>query len=270
MVTPLTLIFVISGFLFLTVPLGVVLRNYRQIKSNDYLILVGFFFSIALHSFSYAFWIEIFDYNIALFGIITYFLIHFSLFLHAIRLYWEKISVSVQIISLFFFLTILVESLLAAEYIRQGYIILISGHAFRSFVGIVVLYVYVFLTPVSRTKRIVIVRNSFMFAAGINLIGAVLALLSNLSFYLTQDINVFQQFWSFTDPIVTVAQVIPAIIITVIALRFPECLLITKVQLLRAKEIYKQIKIEPPISIEKNVLFSYLNSIPQEIFKEMS
>jgi hypothetical protein len=259
-------LFILAGILCGTIPLGVVVRNYFRIRSKDYLILAGFFLLGAFSMFSEPLSCITGNLLIWIIGVNSYFLMHFCVFLHVVRLRWEKSPPAVWIVSLFFLLVLQLEIILRTFIIEitNGPILIIE--VFRFVVGLLLLYCYITIVPVKPSDRIMAVKKWITIASMINIVPGIFSITYRFLGLINPDLFSLV----LVDIVFFSVIALGGIIYIYVALRFPESLLISQAQLLRAKELYKKVQNTPIEQLDQDALITYLSTIPAEIFKELS
>ena len=213
-------------------------------------------------------------------------LFFFLVFLYAMRMKWESPPSILWYLGIIWFsfmqLTILLYEIvfipekgvflifevrrfsnqeMGVGFISQGGIIIMSNgfrilsHIWRLFA--MVLFVYVHLTTtviIKMDKRVKIARDLWISAGLIACIPPILAIGHHFSF------------WTTTELIYNVFYLLGLINIAYVSIRYPESLLISYVQIGRARNLYKSIQVD---SIQKEFglssLVEYLQKLPKDI-----
>ncbi|MFX1250095.1 MAG: hypothetical protein ACFFCZ_00595 [Promethearchaeota archaeon] len=258
-------LFILAGILCGTIPLGVVVRNYFRIRSKDYLILAGFFLLGAFSMFSEPLSCITGNLLIWIIGVNSYFLMHFCVFLHVVRLRWEKSPPTVWIVSIFFLFILQLEIIFRMLIgLNNGPILIIE--VFRFLVGILLLYCYISIVPVKPSDRIMAVKKWITIASMINIVPGIFSIIYGFLVLINPTLFSLE----LVDIVFFSVIALGGMIFIYVALRFPECLLISQVQLLRAKELYKKVQNTPIEQLDQDALITYLSTIPAEIFEELN
>ena len=97
-----------------------------------------------------------------------------------------------------------------------------------------------------------------------------LSIVQGVSYNITLVITFFTQdssLWGVRGLITYIIGLIQALAFTYIALRYPEAMLISHAQVLRATEVYKKVLTTPAEIVDKDAILSYLKVIPPEAFE---
>ncbi|MFX0062803.1 MAG: hypothetical protein ACFFC7_11540 [Candidatus Hermodarchaeota archaeon] len=259
-------LFILAGILCGTIPLGVVVRNYLRIRSKDYLILAGFFLMGSLSMFSEPLSCITGNLLIWVIGVNCYFLMHFCVFLHVVRLRWEKSPPAVWIVSIFFLLVLQLEIIFRTFLIEITNGPILTIEVFRFLVGLLLLYCYISIVPVKPSDRIMAVKKWITIASMINIVPGIFSIIYGLLALINPNLFSLE----LVDIVFFSVIALGGMIFIYVALRYPECLLISQVQLLRAKELYKKVQNIPIEQLDQDALITYLSTIPAEIFEELN
>ncbi|UCE12947.1 MAG: hypothetical protein JSV04_12235 [Candidatus Heimdallarchaeota archaeon] len=264
------------GFVAILFSIGLLLQNYFRTNSLDYLIFAGIFFMTSLIVFTGISIVQIVppitelsDKLILIVFSILWGVFTFLIFLHAFRLRydWKKKPRVLWYFSLlwFFFYSI------AA--IFMSFVDVVSGMIYTLsifvmfivyfYVGLFLTYVYISVAPVKPTDRIEFVRKVYILFGIIMMLMSLNQFVFGSLFLITNDSNVF----SIALLIHCLLAIIQGLPILYICAFFPELLLISHVQILRAVKLYQKVKKMPTENLEGDKLLVYLNSIPETFFE---
>lgn len=276
---------------FSLIPAGILINNYRKSKLNDYLINSFLFICIAINMVSDVLdtmYFNLDDPSTYLFPfyfmkILSNLLVYFFLFLHSIRLFWVKTPRKIWFIELFIFSMSFVSIMIIPyEFITKGIITLdffLSNLWIfqRFFVAILFISVYYFLKPVFTTTRIKSVIRGMKITSILLLIGVTTKI---LDMYIITPILVSppsnQLLFSvvfFFNLIDLTSIFLMMLLLSYIAIRYPEEIVISKAQLFRAIHLYKHIKSptenKKPENLGMDKLIEYLDNIPKELLEDL-
>ncbi len=269
-------ILVLFGFVAILFSIGLLLQNYFRTNSLDYLIFAGIFFMTSLIVFTGTSIVQIVPpitnpsekliliaFSI-LWGVFT-----FLIFLHAFRLRYDW-NTKPQALWYFVLLWLIFYSIAA---VIMSLLDVISGmiYTFSIFVmfifyfsiGLFLTYVYISVEPVQPTDRIEFVRKVYILFGIIMMLMSLNQFVFGSLFLITNDVYYF----SIALLIHCLLAIIQGLPILYICLFFPELLLISHVQILRAVKLYQKVKKMPIETLEGDKLLVYLNSIPETLFE---
>ncbi|MFX0052562.1 MAG: hypothetical protein ACFE8U_14860 [Candidatus Hermodarchaeota archaeon] len=275
----LSWILALFGFFGLAYSIGLLLRNYFRTGSLDYLIFAGIFFFTSLILFIGTSVVQmappiadLSDKLILLVYVIFWGIITFLIFLHAFRLRFDWSTKPV--IPWYFMIFWLLIYTIAAFLISS--LVVISGILFSLsifvmnisyfVIGLFLTYVYISVAPVNPTARIELVRKVYIMFGVIMMLMSVNQFIFASLFLITSNIIYF----SIAMMIQCLLGIIQGLPIIYICVFYPESLLISHVQILRALKLYKKIRKMPIEYLKGDKLFIYLNSIPEAIFDKTS
>ena len=69
-----------------------------------------------------------------------------------------------------------------------------------------------------------------------------------------------------SEILISIVAVIYALILCLIAVIYPESILISHVQILRSKDLYSKIEVYQKQELKEDIIIDYLLSLPQDIF----
>ncbi|MFW9994726.1 MAG: hypothetical protein ACFFD4_21970 [Candidatus Odinarchaeota archaeon] len=289
---------------FSLIPVPVLYLLYRRTGVADYLIFAGVFFSLSLSVFfalvapkinSLIFW---------QLRHVSMYVSYFLIFLHAVRLAWSKQPKYLTVVMVTWFIMLVILTLLwepmpnergvvlfwemdphsletiidprtegsklpemGAGLVINGVIILSTSHpllAYGFYFLTACTYLCVILTqkPANPTPRITIARRLWILTGIVNFSATGLLL-----------------FWPFsvTYELAVILVIVELVLIAVVALKYPESMLITHVQLVRARKLYEIVQTisEKQIQEVKFAQFGiaslseYLKSIPEDLMEEL-
>lgn len=267
------------GFFGIIFSIGILLRNYFRTNSLDYLIVAGIFFFMSLILFTGIFVVQMIppitepsDKFILFMVAIFWGILIFLIFLHALRLrfdwnskpkiLWYFMLMWLLIYSIAAFFIISLETISGMIYTLSIFVMFISYLS----IGVFLIYVYISVTPFRPTDRIELVRKVYI------LFGIIMILMSLNQFFLgalfliTDNVN----FLSLAMAIQSLLGIIQGVPILYICVFYPELLLISHVQILRAIKLYQKVKRMPIENLKGDKLLVYLNSIPEACFEEIT
>ncbi|UCG01257.1 MAG: hypothetical protein JSW11_16775 [Candidatus Heimdallarchaeota archaeon] len=263
------------GFFGIAFSIGILLRNYLRTKSLDYLIVAGIFFFMSLILFIGVFAVQIVPpiseplEKITLFIVaILWGILIFLIFLHVLRLKydWNSIPKILWFFTvLWYLLYSIVAFLITSLETISGIIYTLSIFViFMSYltIGVFLTFVYISVTPVKPTDRIELVRKVYILFGIIMIMMSLNQFLFGSLFIITNDINLL----SLAMAIQSLLGIIQGLPILYICVFYPELLLISHVQILRAIKLYKKVKQMPIEHLRGDKLLTYLNSIPESCF----
>lgn len=254
-------IWIVNAIIMGTLPVFLLIKHFFSTRSLDYLIYAGVLFFGALDLFIAPFFFNTFDLTIFKLNACIHRSVYFLLFIHAIRLRYEwKEKPFLLLFGLIWYIIIIILTLFRVETPYYNEPFEQFGSVYILAAGMLLLYSYVYVTPINPTSRILFVRKANL-AVGIilvtygiwGIIAGFIPIINQELFAMISGLLLF--------PL--------GVILIYIALRYPESMLITQVQLLRAKELYKEVQKLPPENLGQNALITYLSSIPKEIIKEI-
>ena len=264
------------GFFGIVFSIGILLRNYLRTKSLDYLIVAGIFFFMSLILFIGIPAVQIvppiseFSDKIILFLVaILWGILIFLIFLHVLRLrfdwnekpnilwYFMILWLLLWIIGAFFITSFDIISEMI--YTLSIFVIFISYMS----IGVFLTYVYISVTPVKPTARIELVRKVYILFGVIMILMSLNQIIFGSLFLITNNDN----FLSLAMAIQSLLGIVQGLPILYICIFYPELLLISHVQILRAVKLYKKVKKMPVENLRGDKLLTYLNSIPEAYFK---
>ncbi len=281
-------------------PSVMLLRNYIQTSSIDFLIFSLIFIFLSCHFFSVSLQpIAIAESNFLMFYTLQYFTFLFwnaislVIFFHAYFIKFSKEKIQVPYFFIFYFLFLAIFGMLMQFMLFLENDELMSFQAkllydlfhvlsrlYRLLSSLMLMYVYFTVIPINPTARMnrvifygkILAILIFMHVIGILIDGFLDLEYSNLIFGLeTFEINIWDPFWeSSWYIIITSLNFAIVIVCFILALRYPETMLISQVQILRAIEIYKTIRTGPePRKLDSDRLVRYIQSIPDNLFDKL-
>ncbi len=208
------------------------------------------------------FFFNTFDLTIFKLNACIYRSVYFLLFVHAIRLRYElRDKPFLLLFGLIWYIIIIILTVFRVETPYYDELFEQFGSVYILAAGMLFFYSYVYVTPIKPTNRILFVRKANIFIGIIlvtygiwGIIAGFIPIINQELFAIISGLLLFHL----------------GVILIYIALRYPESMLITHVQLLRAKELYKEVQKIPPENLGQNALLTYLSSIPEEIIKEIN
>ncbi|MFW9996722.1 MAG: hypothetical protein ACFFD4_32065 [Candidatus Odinarchaeota archaeon] len=269
----------------LTFPPSLVsIRNYYKVKTSDYLALFGIFFVTFINTaFNFTRTLLEIDMGSPLtYNIINslFYLAIFFIFIHALllRWSWKKKPAIIWFGGITWFVFVFIDRLFlftGATFIDT----VITNNAVESFpllgtirlvvdsissygiiviTGILMVYAYLTFTPARLTKRTRMVRRLFMIGSTVMVLWGIVSMI----FYLLT-------WWSLVSMASFITQMIAWSLLAYAAIRYPEAMLISKVQLLRAEVLYQRAKnmdLQDEM-MNPDRIMDYLKDIPPEIFQ---
>ncbi len=274
-------------------PAVLLIIHYIRTHVLDYLIFAGVFVGVVINQV-FSFFYVIDPINVLVNQIVTssYIIVYLFLFIHAVRVKYEKpprlllyiglVWYAILQIMIFFYgvvelpekinflfitmnnvdafdvgVAILIQGNLVI--MGQGYDFLIS--IFRIFTLVIAVHAYFTVKMAVNDVRMKTVKILWIFV-GFCTMGRPLLYLIDL----ITPLELISAIRSFPD-------LVAVLIITVIIIRYPECVLISKSQLTRASYLYKKLKSgefgQTKMDIGLSVLYAYLNELPPELFEKV-
>ncbi|MHA2246544.1 MAG: hypothetical protein ACXADY_16500 [Candidatus Hodarchaeales archaeon] len=272
----LSLILALFGFFGIIFSIGILLRNYFRSNSLDYLIFAGIFFFMSLILFTGIFAVQMTppitepaDKFILFMVAIFWGILIFLIFLHALRLrfdwnskpkiLWYFMLIWLLIYSIEAFFISSLETISGMIYTLSIFVMFISYLS----IGVFLTYVYISVTPVKPTDRIELVRKVYTLFGIIMILMSLNQFVFGSLFLITNNRN----FLSLAMAIQSLLGIIQGLPILYICIFYPELLLISHVQILRAVKLYKKVKRMPVENLKEDKLLVYLNSIPESCFE---
>ncbi|MFX1255468.1 MAG: hypothetical protein ACFFCZ_27950, partial [Promethearchaeota archaeon] len=213
------------------IPVYILIKYYRKTGIFDYLLFSGVFICASGHIFSLimltyippqTFWslIATLSYNIGL----------FLLLFHALRIKWDILPriIWFGICLQFIIVVSIVLSIIILPSDFNKYISILADFN-RIFVLVIVIYIYSAIEHVIVDKRILTAQKLWIFAGGILLISPLLLIGINLDLV---------QLFPF-DEISKLSNLLGIFVVVFITILYPETVLISRVQIIRALNLYK-------------------------------
>lgn len=260
--------------LFLTIfsltyflPIVILVRNYRRIGSIDYLIFSGLFCSIMITDIAALFW----SYNpeTNLFNLLTgtfHMLASLFFFLHFVHLRWEETPRIIWITGIVWYvsasLTIPIN-VLFPDLNQYVIFVVIYGVFLRLFVLSLGIYTYTTISPHYPTKRINTVVKVWTIFLILNIFASIVSQVIFVRSLLNPEISglsvQMEIYLRFFQPLII-------LLIFFIAIRYPESMLVSHAQIIRATKLYELFGIsqKPETSLSKDQLLAYISSFPPE------
>ncbi|MFX1515603.1 MAG: hypothetical protein ACFFC6_04780 [Promethearchaeota archaeon] len=240
------------------IPTTILYKYYRKTSILDYLIFSSLFFSafINLLIFAVNTDLEVSNPILSQIEMSSYIIIMFLILIHTFRIKWEKTPplIFYPNLLLFLFLLIPFELVFSPE---AEILILINtlGHLYRIGALIFAIYVYTTVNILIEDVRLERVRKLWI------LVGLLLIL------FPIQRIGLILNFWG-TNDFIEIMSTTGLILVALIALIYPEFVLISKIQISKAINLYTEVLSFQSDQIEDfgmKVLVNYLRRIPPEI-----
>ncbi|MFX0141475.1 MAG: hypothetical protein ACFFDN_48000 [Candidatus Hodarchaeota archaeon] len=264
------------GFFGILFSIGILLRNYFRSNSLDYLIFAGIFFFMSLILFTGIFVVQMMppitepsDKIILFTFAILWGILIFLIFLHTLRLkfdwdskpkiLWYFMLIWFLIYSIDAFFITSLETISGMIFTLSIFVMYISYLS----IGVFLTYVYISVTPVKPTDRIELVRKVYILFGIIMILMSLNQFVFGSIFLITNNGN----FLSLAMLIQSLLGIIQGLPILYICIFYPELLLISHVQILRAVELYKKVRRMPIENLKGDKLLVYLNSIPETCFE---
>jgi len=272
----LSWILVLFGFFAIAYSIGLLLRNYFQTKSLDYLIFAVLFFFTGLILFLGTYVVQIVppitepSDKLMLFVFVIFWGVYtFLIFIHALRLRYEW-RVKTTVLWYFILLWLLIYSI-AAFFISSldviSEIIFILSifvmYTFYFSIGLFLTFSYITVAPVKPTDRIELVRKVYIMFGIMMILTSLKQFVPGSLYLISNNVNYISLAMAIQG-LFAIIQGLPVIYICVF---YPELLLISHVQLIRAVKLYKMVKKTPTENLEGDKLLVYLNSIPEPFFE---
>ncbi|MHA2247652.1 MAG: hypothetical protein ACXADY_22070 [Candidatus Hodarchaeales archaeon] len=275
---------IVVGLLTGPIPLLFLIRYYNRTKSLDYLILVGLFLLISSHQLLRPFFWHFpgspEDLPFRLFALILDSLWIWGIFfgfLHLVRFRWgwkEKPTLVwytglIWVIILQLLWVVVCGVILGPVWslpldpIQLVIISLMGLHTFRLAVGALIIYVYLSESLVFPTNRTLAVKRILILVGLLLIVQGASYNITSLWFHFTQDPSL----WPIHRLIMNGTLLIQGFAWTYMALRYPESMLISHAQVVRAIKVYKKILTTPAEIVDKDAILSYLKAIPPETFE---
>ncbi|MHA2247083.1 MAG: hypothetical protein ACXADY_19215 [Candidatus Hodarchaeales archaeon] len=253
-------------------------RSYQRTEIIDFLIFAGLFLSVFVNNFAYANLIS--DYPIGILeyaAVISYLFIWLLLFLHVFRVKWEKSptilwysTLLIFIVQILIYFVIVVSGYSPIILSRSYYLFIKSNkplllvvfsisHLFRVVALLVAIFIYLTVEHIIVDKRVTRARNFWIITAIIFLIPPI------------STLGVWWNIWVGNPLIAIISNITNFAIIFVayIVIRYPESVLISKVQVVRALDLYKTVQSTTSNDELKEfgmpTLVNYIKKIPPEL-----
>ena len=254
--SPIDWLWILAAVILGTVPLFPQIKHFRQTGSIDYLILGGIFLVNASCELVYV----LFDRHTYIlsdkFVMISFYVGIFLIFVHAIRLRWETKPKVIWYGTLIWCSVMIIIALLLPETSPSSEQII--GGFYRLWVGFVLFFAYTTVKPVIASKRINNIRKG---VAVIALLIIIHGLVESVGRLIVGSEEPFQL-------LLAILTVIYSVFLFYHAIRYPELMLISHSQILRALKLYQELATTPMEKYKADHLVNYLKSIPADIFGE--
>ena len=278
--------------IFCLLPSFLLIIHFIRTHVLDYIIFAGVFVGVVINQF-FSFFYIIDPINILVNQIVTssYIVVYLFVFIHAVRVKYDRPPrlllyigliwyTILQIMILFYKVVNLPETINflfitmynvdafdigVALLIQENFVIMGQGYdffisIFRIFTLATAVHAYLTVKMAVDDVRLKTVKILWIFV-GIFTMGRPLLYLIDL----ITPLDFISAIRSFPD-LMAVA------IITIIVVRYPECVLISKSQLIRASYLYRKIKSgefgQIKVDIGLSVLCAYINELPPEFFEQ--
>ncbi|MFX0066598.1 MAG: hypothetical protein ACFFC7_31040 [Candidatus Hermodarchaeota archaeon] len=255
----------IFASLIFFIPVYILIKYYRETGIFDYLLFSGAFICASGHISSLIlltyippqiFW--------SLTATLSYNMGLFLLLYHALKIKWDILPQIIRFGTYLQFI-IVISIVLSIIILPPDFIKYISilADLNRIFVLLIVIYIYSAIEHVIVDKRTITAQRLWIIAGGVLLISPLILTGINLD---------IMQLFPF-DEIGKLSNLLGIFIVVFITILYPEAVLISRVQLIRALNLYKlnvSLESEPPIkNFAIKTLAEYLQSIPPELLAEL-
>lgn len=250
-------------------PLVWLYRSYQRTGILDFLLFAVLFFSVVIHSLTWANVVS--DYpmlELEVISTLSYDFIWLLLFIHSYRVKWEKTPpllwystiasyIVIQIIYIVVFI------LNYPYYDMSNFPNQLSyslSQMYRLIALLVAIFIYSTVKHIIVDKRVKQARNFWIIAALLFMIPPIWALLSTWNIWILNP---------FISTITNMSNLLAIIFVTFIVVKYPESVLITKVQVIRVLDLYKTVRSSSSAEDLKEFglpsLVSYMKNIPPEV-----
>ncbi len=238
------------GTAILAVIPAVILRNYYiKTRMTDFILVIGIFITGALNLISAVLIPTFYPYNS------FYLLIYLLIFIHALRVKWQKPPPVLLYIGVLGYFGI--ESFILLNQFFSHDFINILLNIYRIYALILLFWVYSTTPRIIADERIETTRNLFLIAAILHFIYPILRI-GNLTSFWTLDINV-----GFLFDLFSLA------VIAYIFVRYPETAVLSHAQFLRIVGLYEKIQsLKSAKEVEEMGMSSfieYIQKVRQEV-----
>ena len=261
------------------VPIVLLFRYYLKTRILDYLLLGLYYLAFIVNAFSVSIWYNNKDdFLLMQIVILTYVFTPFLFVLHAARIKWQKTPISMKVLFLYLITSGIIYQffLLPVESLRVISTIIIEINRIMAY--LFVIYAYITTQMIMKDERIKKAKTIWIIAIMMTIfypLGSItIGISSGFTFY---DFLVVYQ----TDLLflimffITIMGVIGDLLITFIAIKYPDAFIFSQAQIIRALRLQDYFGLEAEtrlVSSEErfgvDLIVKYMEDIPQELISE--